>query len=370
MPQTPIADEAQGMPMLYSSGTTGRPKGIRHIRTEGGPPPPNPMLYALAPYTLSPEMTYLSPAPLYHGAPLGGCMSAMRAGATVVVMEKFDPEAYLQAVQRYQVTVSQLVPTMFVRMLKLPDDVRANYDLSSLKVAFHAAAPCPVLIKQAMIEWWGPIINEYYAGTESVGLTAITSEEWLRKPGSVGRAKVGELKICDEDGEPVGPNIEGGVYYANGPRFQYHNAPEKTAGAYNKYGWGTLGDVGYVDEDGYLFLTDRKAFMIIAGGVNIYPQEIENLLVTHPKVADAAVFGIPHPEMGEDVKAVIQPLDWAEAGPELEAELAAFCRANLSHVKCPRSIDFMQELPRHANGKLYKRTLRDPYWANHKSKIM
>jgi long-chain acyl-CoA synthetase len=262
------------------------------------------------------------------------------------------------------------VPTHFVRMLKLPPEVRGRYDVSSLRSVFHAAAPCPVPVKEAMIAWWGPIIHEYYAGTEGNGFTAINSQEWLEKKGSVGRSLNAELKICNDDGEELPARSEGLVYFAGGGAFEYHNAPEKTAESRNKHGWTTLGDVGYVDEDGYLFLTDRKSFMIISGGVNIYPQEIENLLITHPKVADVAVVGAPHDEMGEEVVAVIQPADWREAGEGLAAELSAFCRGRLSHVKAPRRIDFMEELPRHATGKLYKRLIRDAYWAKRDSAIV
>jgi long-chain acyl-CoA synthetase len=371
MPKTPIADESSGADMLYSSGTTGRPKGIKVPLTGAPIDAPNAFLMlASGIYGIAPSSIYLSPAPLYHAAPLRWCMAAHKLGATVVVMEKFEPESYLGAVERYKVTDSQLVPTMFVRMLKLPEEARSGYDLSTLKMAVHAAAPCPVPIKQQMMAWWGPIIYEYYAGTEGNGFCSISPQEWLAKPGSVGKALLGELRIADEEGSLL-PNGESGtVFFANGPQFEYHNSPDKTAASRNDKGWSTLGDVGYVDDDGYLFLTDRKAFMIISGGVNIYPQEAENVLVTHPKVADVAVFGIPNTDFGEEVKAVVQPLDMADATPAFEAELLAFCRASLSHVKSPRSIDFMAELPRHPTGKLYKRLLRDQYWAGRESKIV
>jgi long-chain acyl-CoA synthetase len=247
-------------------------------------------------------------------------------------------------------------------MLKLPEEVRNRWDLSSLKAVFHAAAPCPVPVKQQMMAWWGPIIHEYYAGTEGNGLTAIGPLEWLAHPGSVGRGVTAQVMICDEEGEVLPPRAEGLVYFAGGGEFEYHNDPEKTAASRNRHGWSTLGDVGYLDEDGFLYLTDRKSFMIISGGVNIYPAEIENLLVTHPKVADVAVIGGPHEEMGEEVVAVIQPMPGVEPGPALVAELKEFARASLSHVKTPRRIDFMTELPRHATGKLYKRLIRDVYW--------
>jgi long-chain acyl-CoA synthetase len=371
MPARPVADETSGADMLYSSGTTGRPKGVKAALT-GAPIDAMSPLQALASavYGITAEAIYLSPAPLYHAAPLRWCMSVHKIGGTTIIMEKFDPEAYLALVERYGVTDTQLVPTMFVRMLKLPEEVRRRYNVSSLRMAVHAAAPCPVPIKEQMLDWWGPVIYEYYAGTEGNGFCTITPQEWLRKKGSVGKAVLGELKIVGEDGAERPAGEEGTVYFANGPAFEYHNAPEKTAETRHANGWTTLGDVGYVDEDGYLFLTDRKAFMIISGGVNIYPQELENLLVTHPKVADAAVFGVPNAEFGEEVKAVIQPLSMAEAGPELEAELMAFARASLSHVKCPRSIEFMAELPRHPTGKLYKRLLRDKYWGEGRSRIV
>jgi long-chain acyl-CoA synthetase len=371
MPVTPIEDESAGADMLYSSGTTGRPKGIKVALTGAAIDAPNAFLMLCQGiYGISSNSIYLSPAPLYHAAPLRWCMAAHRLGGTVVVMEKFEPETYLENIQRYKVTDSQLVPTMFVRMLKLPVAARTVYDLSSLKMAVHAAAPCPVAIKQQMMDWWGPVIYEYYAGTEGNGFCSISPNEWLAKPGSVGKALLGELRIAGEDGDLLPAGESGTVYFENGPQFEYHNSPEKTADSRNAKGWSTLGDVGYIDEDGYLFLTDRKAFMIISGGVNIYPQESENILVTHPRVADVAVFGVPNDDFGEEVKAVVQPMDMAEATPEFEAELLAFCRASVSHVKAPRSIDFMAELPRHPTGKLYKRLLRDQYWAGRESKIV
>ena len=366
MPATPIPDETAGAGMLYSSGTTGRPKGIRHAT------PPDLAIDGMTPLTmlaagffgLGPDSIYLSTAPLYHAAPLGWTMSLHKLGGTVVLMNKFDPEAALKFIEQYKCNAGQFVPTHFVRMLKLPEAVRAKYDVSSMQVAIHAAAPCPVPVKKAMIEWWGPVIDEYYAGTESNGFTAIKAAHWLERPGSVGQG-MGEatLHICDEDGNELPPRSEGTVYFA-GPRpFEYHNDPDRTADTRNKHGWTTLGDVGWVDEDGFLFLTDRKSFMIISGGVNIYPQEIENLLVGHPKVADVAVVGAPHDDLGEQVVAVVQPADMSEAGDALAAELTAYCRQSLSGVKTPRRVDFMAELPRHDTGKLYKRLIRDAYWA-------
>ncbi|HWF01297.1 MAG TPA: acyl-CoA synthetase [Caulobacteraceae bacterium] len=372
-PTTPIADESAGSAMLYSSGTTGRPKGVRRVAVQG----PQPIDAANGLSTIgqallsfSSDMIYLSPAPLYHAAPLGWSMGVQALGGTVVMMERFDPEAALAAIEKYKVTSAQWVPTHFVRMLKLPEETRKKYDVSSLKSVFHAAAPCPVPVKEAMIAWWGPIIHEYYAGTEGNGFCFITAQEWLAKKGSVGRGLTAQVKICDEEGEELPPRAEGGVFFAGGGEFEYHNAPEKTAESRNAHGWTTLGDVGWLDEDGYLYLTDRKSFMIISGGVNIYPQEIENLLIGHPKIADVAVVGAPHEEMGEQVVAVVQPANWSDAGEDLAAEIMAFARANLSHVKAPRRVDFMEELPRHQTGKLYKRLIRDAYWGKSDSKIV
>lgn len=370
-PVTPIADQTAGSDMLYSSGTTGRPKGIKPPLTGLPIDEPNALAVMSQQIFGFPEAcTYISPAPLYHAAPLRWTMGVQRNGGTVVVMEKFDPEQMLAAIEKYKVNCGQFVPTHFVRALKLPEEVRARYDLSSLVSAVHAAAPCPIPVKEQMIAWWGPIIHEYYAGTEGNGFCYISSAEWLNHKGSVGRGLTAEVKICDEDGEPLPPRAEGVVHFAGGPPLSYHNAPEKAAENTNKYGWTTLGDVGWLDEEGYLYLTDRKSFMIISGGVNIYPQEIENLLIGHPKVADVAVVGAPHEEMGEQVVAVIQPADWAEAGDALRDELMAFARANLSHVKSPRKLDFMQELPRHPTGKLYKRLIRDQYWGKEGSRIV
>jgi long-chain acyl-CoA synthetase len=371
LPATPIADETAGSDMLYSSGTTGRPKGVKPALNGGPIDAPHALqMMAQGLFGFSGDSVYLSPAPLYHAAPLRWCMTVHKLGGTVVVMEKFDPEAALALIEKHGITCGQFVPTHFVRMLKLPEAVRAKYDVSSIKSAVHAAAPCPVPVKEQMIAWWGPVIFEYYAGTEGNGFCWINSENWLAHKGSVGQAVLGELRICDEAGNALPPRTEGAVYFANGPAVNYHNAPDKTAESYNQHGWTTLGDVGWVDEEGYLYLTDRKSFMIISGGVNIYPQEIENLLITHPKVADAAVVGAPHDEMGEQVVAVIQPLDWDGDQAALAEELLAFARANLSHVKSPRRIDFMAELPRHATGKLYKRLIRDAYWAAGESRIV
>lgn len=364
MPATPIQDPSPGIDMLYSSGTTGKPKGIK-------PPLPEGPLGGLGPmdelardfYGLDQDTVYLSPAPLYHAAPLRWCMAVQRLGGAVVVMERFEPEAALALIETWRVTASQWVPTHFIRMLKLPQADRGRFDLSSMRMAVHAAAPCPPDVKRAMLDWWGPIIHEYYSGTEGNGFTAVSPEEWLSKPGTVGRSLRGVIHICDDEGRPLPAGAEGVVYFAGGSKFAYHNDPLKTAESYNALGWSTLGDVGRLDEDGYLYLTDRKNFMIISGGVNIYPQEIENLLVSHPKVADVAVFGAPDDDMGERVVAVVEPVDWSDATPSLAEELTAFARAGLSSVKTPRVIDFLRELPRHPTGKLYKRLLRDSYWS-------
>lgn len=371
MPAQRIADEASGVDMLYSSGTTGRPKGIRLPLPETSIDDAGTLIGLVQLlYSFKEDMVYLSPAPLYHAAPLRYCMAVHRFGGTIIVMEHFDAEEALKLIEKYKVTHSQWVPTMFVRMLKLPDEVRLKYDVSSLKVAIHAAAPCPIPVKEQMIEWWGPVIHEYYAGSEGNGFCALNSEEWLAHKGSVGKPLNAIVHICDENGEEVPPGEPGTIYFESENTFEYYNDPEKTKESRHPKGWTTLGDVGRVDEDGYLYLTDRKAFMIISGGVNIYPQEAENLLITHPKVADVAVIGVPHEEFGEEVKAVVQPADWNEAGPELEAELLEYCKENLSHIKCPRSIDFDEELPRHPTGKLYKRLIRDRYWGNRDSKIV
>lgn len=363
LPDSPIADETPGTDMLYSSGTTGRPKGVKPPLPEGPLDAPNFLtdmgqkLYGMDGSTL-----YLSTSPLYHAAPLRWAMTVQRLGGTVVIMEQFDAEETLALIARHRITHTTLVPTHFIRMLKLPEAVRARYDVSSLRAAIHAAAPCPVPVKQAMIDWWGPLIFEYYSGTEACGVTALSTPEWLAKPGSVGRAVVGTVRITDEAGNALPRGADGLVCFEGGPKFEYHKDPAKTAEAYNEHGWATLGDIGHLDDEGYLFLTDRKSFMIISGGVNIYPQEIENLLVTHPKVADAAVIGAPDEEMGERIVAVIQPVDWAEAGPALARELEKFCRQALGGVKCPRRFDFRKDLPRQPTGKLFKRALRDEYW--------
>lgn len=367
MPDTPVADEVAGTHMPYSSGTTGRPKGLR-LPLAGGPADgPHPFARATAErWDIAENSIYLSPAPLYHSAPLVWCFCVQRLGGTVILMSKFDPEAFLAAIERYRVTVTQVVPTMFVRLLKLPPEVRSRYDLSSLTQVIHAAAPCPVPVKREMIAWLGPIIDEYYGASEGHGGTMIGSTEWLAKPGSVGRASVGSLHICDDAGHELPVGSDGLVYFGGGLAIDYHGDATKSAGTRNplRPDLATVGDIGHVDADGYLFLSDRKDFMIISGGVNVYPQETENELILHPAVADAAVFGVPDADLGEAVKAVVQPADWDAAGPALESELIAWLRGRLSAVKCPKSIDFEPALPRHDTGKLFKKPLRDRYWAN------
>jgi long-chain acyl-CoA synthetase len=362
-PDTPIGDEGNGVPMLYSSGTTGQPSGVflpppsDDVNT---PPLLVPSLGAL--FGFSEETVYLSPAPLYHAAPLHYNLMTLYLGGTAVIMERFDAEKSLALIEEHRVTHSQWVPIMFVRMLKLPAEQRERYDVSSMQFAIHAAAPCPVEVKEQMIDWWGPVLVEYYAASESIGMTIIDSAQWLSHKGSVGPAAIGELHVVDDAGREL-PAGEIGTVYFSGPQatFEYHNEPQKTAESFNEQGWATTGDVGYLDEDGYLYLTDRKHFTIVSGGVNIYPQEVENLLITHDKVADVAVFGVPNEEFGEEVKAVVQPRNWADATDEVGFELMAWLRERVSGIKVPSSIDFHPELPRLDNGKLYKRRLADEY---------
>lgn len=362
MPATPIPDERQGLDMLYSSGTTGRPKGIKWPLPADRPGGRTMLLDLLTSlFGYDADTRYLSPAPLYHAAPLRHSMVTIRMGGTACVMQKFDAAGALRMIERYRITHSQWVPTMFIRLLKLPEAERARYDLSSMTMAVHAAAPCPVEVKLRMLDWWGEIIHEYYSGTENNGFTAITPREWRAHPGSVGRAKLGVIRICDETGTELPAGEEGEVYFENGHRFAYHNDPDKTAACTNDRGWTTLGDIGRLDADGYLYLTDRKSFVIISGGVNIYPQETEDVLLGHPRVLDAAVIGVPNAEFGEEVKAVVQLVPGQAGSEALAQELIAHCRARLSPVKCPRSVDFHDHLPRSATGKLYKRELVDRY---------
>jgi long-chain acyl-CoA synthetase len=360
-PDTPIDDEREGDLLQYSSGTTGRPKGIKRELPHLSPAEAPGMMSALVGFWMHPDAVYLSPAPIYHTAPSVWSMTVQAGGITTVVMEKFDAEGALDAIQRYRVTHGQFVPAMFTRMLKLPEKVRNSYDLSSLERVMHAAAPCPVEIKKQMIDWWGPIVDEYYASSEAIGSTLITAEEWLAHPGSVGKPMLGAVHILDEDGNELPPGQAGEIYFEGGYTFEYLNDAAKTAASRDKHGWVTVGDVGYLDEEGYLFLTDRRHHMIISGGVNIYPQEAENLLVTHPKVLDAAVFGIPDDEMGQRVKAVVQTVDPAHATDEFADELLVWLRDRLAHYKCPRSISFEAQLPRTDTGKLFKNELIKKY---------
>ena len=357
---TPIDDRSEGMDMLYSSGTTGRPKGVK-VPLRGVPLGNPDTLYLLVTglFGANEETVYLCPAPLYHAAPLRYSLQVQRAGGTVVVMEHFDAAEALAAIEQHKVTFAQMVPTMFVKMLKLPAEVRERYDVGSLQCVVHAAAPCPIPVKEQMIEWFGPIIHEYYAGTEGNGFAYCNSEEWLAHKGTVGKSLLGPLHIVDDDGEEVPAGVPGTVYFESASNFSYHNDPEKTEGSYHPKGWSTLGDVGYQDEDGYLYLTDRASNMVITGGVNVYPREVEDVLVAHPAVADVAVIGVPDDEMGESVRAVVQAVEGAPAGDDLAEELTAFSRERLAHFKCPTSVVFVDELPRLPTGKLVKRLLPD-----------
>ena len=371
-PTEPIPDERLGVAMMYSSGTTGRPKGITRPLEEQPPGSQIPVMNFLNQlWQYREDMIYLSPAPLYHSAPQVAVSLTIRNGGTVVIMERFDPVDYLRLIEEYQITHTQLVPTMFTRMLKLPAEERQRFDLSSLEIAIHAAAPCPVKIKEQMIEWWGPIIHEYYGATEGLGFTTCDSEEWLAHPGTVGKVILGDLHILDDEMQPVPNGQPGTIWFTTATPFSYHDDAQKTAEATSADGtMTTVNDIGHIDDDGFLYLTDRKTFMIISGGVNIYPQETEDILITHPKVADAAVFGVPNPDLGEEVKAVVQVLPDVTADEALTEELLAYCREHLSRQKVPRSIDYQDELPRLPTGKLYKRLLRDRYWGETDSRIV
>ncbi|OJZ74243.1 acyl-CoA synthetase [Mycobacterium paraffinicum] len=365
----PVSD---GSEMLYSSGTTGRPKAVRRPLPADGNGSWAQAVLELAlthKYGLSSSSLYLSPAPLYHAAGVNYTMAVNRVGAAVILMRKFDAEAVLSLIETHRVTHAQFVPTMFVRMLKLPKAVRERYDVSSLRCVIHAAAPCPVDVKHHMMKWFGPIIHEYYGGTEGFAGTTIGPEEWLAHPGSVGRP-MSPVHVVGDDGVELPAGQAGELFFEGGPDFEYFKDPAKTASVSNDRGWRTLGDMGFLDEDGYLYLTDRSTFMIVSGGVNIYPQEIENLLIMHPKLVDAAVFGVPNDEFGEEVKAVVQPADGVTPGPDLEAELIEYCRAHAAGYKCPRTVEFVPELPRDPNGKLYKRRIRERYWQGRASRIL
>ena len=363
-PAEPLADESRGSDMVYSSGSTGRPKGVKQQLAATSIDKPSAMfaIYEKR-WGWSPQTVYLMPAPLYHSGPLRFAMTMQHLGATLVVMERFDAAGALALCQRYRVTDAHWVPTMLVRILKLSSAERATYDLSSLQRVIHGAGPCAPDVKRAMIDWLGPILEESYGGTEGNGMTMISSQEWLQHPGSVGKAFVGAIHILDDEGTELPTGETGLVYFSGGPRFEYHGNAERTREAYDRQGRSTLGDIGYLDADGYLYLTDRRNNLIITGGVNVFPQEIENVLITHPEVLDVAVFGLPDVEMGEAIKAVVQPRSVEHAGPALAQELIALCRARLAHYKAPRSIDFRADLPRHDTGKIYTRLLKAEYLA-------
>ncbi|HEX3963320.1 MAG TPA: AMP-binding protein [Trebonia sp.] len=371
-PTDPVPDESLGAAMLYSSGTTGQPKGVLRELPTVAPSEPLPVMeFVKGMFGFRAGMTYLNPAPLYHSAPQASVAASLRMGATTVIMEHFDAEQWLALVERYRVTNCQMVPVMFSRLLRLPEEVRARYDTSSLECIVHAAAPCPVHLKQGMIDWLGPIITEYYGATEANGFTFCDSQQWLAHPGTVGRCILGELLILDDLGNECPTGTDGTIWFRGATAFQYFHDPAKTADGRSGDGLAsTVGDVGHVDAEGYLYLTDRKTYMIISGGVNIYPQETENLLSGHPAVLDVAVIGVPNEDLGEEVKAVVQLVDPDRAGPELADELITYCRDRLTHFKCPRTVDFAAELPRSATGKLYKRLLRDEYWAGHQTSIV
>lgn len=350
-----------GHALQYSSGTTGRPKGIKRPLEEPPPYDGDALVTVLRVMGAREGTVYLSPAPLYHSAPIGFTMGVLRMGGTVVVMERFDPIETLRLIERHRVETGQFVPTMFVRMTKLPAEDRQRYDLSSLVGVIHAAAPCPVEVKRAMIEWWGPIVYEYWSSSEGAGFTFITSPEWLERPGSVGRPLGGVLHICDEAGREL-PAGEAGLIWAEGTRpYSYLNDPAKDAETTHAQGWRSVGDIGRLDDEGYLYLTDRASFMIISGGVNVYPQEAENVLIEHPQVLDAAVIGVPDEDLGEEVRAVVALVDPSDATPQTAAELVSWCRDRLAAYKCPRQVDFRQDLPRTETGKLQKKKLRQQY---------
>ncbi|MCC6641737.1 MAG: AMP-binding protein [Deltaproteobacteria bacterium] len=360
--ESPRYERREGVAMLYSSGTTGRPKGVWR------PAPPAPIeelpaadrMLALG-YGIGPGSVYLSPAPLYHSAPLSFLLQMGRIGAATLILERFDPLLALECIERHRVTHSQWVPTMFVRMLRLSDDERKRHDLSSHRFAIHGAGPCPIPVKEAMLDWWGPIIHEYYAGTEGAGTCVIGPNEWLAHKGSVGRSVRGLVTILDEAGKELPAGAVGQVWFTQSSEFRYHNDDAKTSEARTPSGGGSFGDIGYLDDEGFLYLTGRKAFTIIVGGINVYPREIEEVLLTHPSVHDVAVFGIPDDEYGEQVKAVVEPEHGSAAGPDLERRLIEHCRRHLATFKLPRSIDFMRELPREPTGKLRTGLLRQSY---------
>jgi long-chain acyl-CoA synthetase len=364
LPSSPVSDERLGVAMLYSSGTSGRPKGIYRPLPDIAPGvETGRMVFCQKLFRMRPGMVYLSPAPLYHSAPQGAVSTCIRMGATAVIMQRFDATEFLRAIERYRVTHTQVVPTMFSRLLALPDEQRLDADLSSLEWVIHAAAPCPIAVKEQMIDWLGPIIAEYYSSTEANGATTCDSLEWMSHKGTVGRAILGEVCILDDKREPCPTGVIGDIWFRGATNFEYFGDPDKTAASRDPSGeMSTVGDVGYLDSDGYLFLTDRKSMMIISGGVNVYPQETENVLLMHPSVQDVAVIGVPHPDLGEEVRAVVQVRNDVVESADLAAELVDYCRSRLSHIACPKSIDFDRELPRSPAGKLLKRQVRQRYW--------
>ncbi|HXZ63294.1 MAG TPA: acyl-CoA synthetase [Streptosporangiaceae bacterium] len=354
----PLADEVDGAVFFYSSGTTGRPKGIKpsHTFPPFGSPATLPQLMGVV-FGFGPDSVYLCPAPLYHAAPNNFCLGTHRLGGTVVLMDRFDPAGCLRAIEAHRVSHVQFVPTHFVRLLRLPDEQRLAFDVSSLRTVVHAAAPCPPEVKRQMIDWLGPCLVEYYAGSEANGVTLIDSADWLAHPGSVGRAVGAAVHIVGDDGAEL-PAGQDGLIYFESQTFEYHNDPAKTASARDDRGWSTLGDIGHLDEEGYLYLSDRRTDLIISGGVNIYPAEVEAVLIGHPAVDDVAVIGVPDPEMGQLVLAIVQLSDEGTGSPDLAAELIEHCRARLASFKCPRSIEFVADLPRLPTGKLLRRQLR------------
>jgi len=360
LPAERLPEELEGAYMFYSSGTTGQPKGIK-LPGSGEPFGTGFRIDQLMrnAFGFGEDTTFLVTGPLYHGAPLGWAIGTVRNGGTAIVMERFDAAAALEIIERSRVTHAQFVPTMFVRMLKLPGEVRAAADLSSLRNVIHAAAPCPVDVKQQIIEWFGPIVTEFYAGTEGVGFTMIDSASWLTHKGSVGTVAIGEPHILDADGNELPPGEIGTIWFSGAGGFQYHNEPEKTASAYNEKGWATLGDIGHLDGDGFLYLSGRRTDLILSGGVNVYPQEIEDALIMHPAVADVAVVGVRDAEWGERVHAVVQPAHPEDAGPDLADALIAHCRATIAGYKAPRTVSFVDDFPRLPSGKILRRALME-----------
>ncbi|MDE2596539.1 MAG: AMP-binding protein [Sphingomonadales bacterium] len=356
-PASPLPDRRRGASMLYSSGTTGRPKGVKAVLADvppETPPPRHAML--LRHYGLGPETIFVTAAPFYHAGPLRMAMAVQRAGGTVIAFRRFDPEAMLGAIEHYQATHGFFVPTMFQRLLDLPQAVRARYDVSSIRHAIHGAAPCPPHVKRAMIDWWGPVIDEVYGGTESIGQTFISSQEWLAHPGSVGRPSGHvEVKIVDDQGQCLPAGACGRVMMRNPQRFEYHGmAAAAVRQTYDAEGYASLGDIGYLDADGYLYLTDRESNMIISGGVNVYPQEAEAVLAGHPLVRDVAVIGVPDRDLGEVAKALVQLVAGSPETAETASAILACSTEHLSRYKCPRSLDFVASLPRNELGKLVK----------------